>query len=228
MEKVLTFISDTHSKHNRLKADLPGGDILLHSGDMSSMGYEQELYDFLRWFSKQDYEHKIFIAGNHDFIFEKNPTLAKHLLDKFPNVTYLQDSGVDIDGLKIWGSPWQPAFFDWAFNLPRRGDELAQKWDLIPDDTNILLTHGPPYGILDLTNRYEKVGCERMIDKVIGLCGEDKLFIHAFGHIHSGYGYLNFNNGHFINASSLDERYDYSNKPVTLKINTNTKQIEIL
>lgn len=228
MKKIITFISDTHNKHNRVTADLPGGDILIHGGDISSMGYEHEVYDFLRWFSIQNYEHKIFIAGNHDFLFERNVVLSKVLLDKFKNITYLQDSGVTIDGLNIWGSPWQPSFYDWAFNLPRNGSEIAEKWSLIPDDTNILITHGPPYGILDLTPRYEKVGCEQMYNRIIGLSGDDKLFIHSFGHIHYGYGYSQFNNGHFINASCLDERYDYSNKPVTLKIDINTKQIEII
>lgn len=212
MKTSITFISDTHSKHAYCTADLPGGDILIHSGDMSSVGYEHELHAFLKWFSKQKYEHKVFIAGNHDWIFERNPARAQQILSDYPDVIYLQDSSVELQGLKIYGSPWQPAFHDWAFNLPRNGEELREKWDAIPDDTDILITHGPPHQVLDYVIwSQSSAGCERLQPRVFEL----QPLIHSFGHIHSaGIRELtNITKTVFINASVLDERYDYRYKP---------------
>lgn len=213
MKTSITFISDTHSKHAYCTPDLPGGDILIHSGDMSSQGYEHELHAFLKWFSKQKYEHKVFIAGNHDWIFERNPDRAQEILSDYPNVTYLQDSSVELMGLKIYGSPWQPAFYDWAFNLPRNGEELKEKWDAIPDDTDILITHGPPFQVLDYVIWSQRsVGCERLQTRVFQL----QPLIHAFGHIHSaGARELpSIAKTVFINASVVDEKYDYRYKPL--------------
>ena len=124
---------------------MPEGDVLIHSGDMTRIGHSNEIKDFNRWMGEQDYAHKLCIAGNHDMLFEDHPSVARSLIT---NCTYLQDSSVTIDGVKFYGAPWQPEFFSWAFNVPR-GPEIAAKWYQIPDDTNVLITHGPPYGILD-------------------------------------------------------------------------------
>jgi hypothetical protein len=105
---------------------------------------------FCRWFNSLDqYKHKIFIAGNHDWGFQTHPEDVSDILKWYPNITYLQDSSVEIEGIKIYGSPWQPEFFQWAFNL-QRGPEIQEKWDMIPLDTDILITHGPVYGHGDL------------------------------------------------------------------------------
>ena len=149
MKKKITFISDTHTKHKHLTNDLPGGDILIHCGDISSRGYINEIKNFLEWFDGiKGYEYKIFIAGNHDFGFQDNPKECIELLKNYPSITYLEDNSIIIDGIKIYGSPWQPRFHNWAFNV-NRGWDIAQKWEKIPQDTDILITHGPLSTILD-------------------------------------------------------------------------------
>ena len=212
MKKKITFISDTHTKHRHLTNDLPGGDILIHCGDISSRGYKNEIENFLGWFDGiKGYEYKIFIAGNHDFGFQDNPKECAKLLQDYPTVTYLEDSSVIVDGIKIYGSPWQPRFHNWAFNV-NRGWDIAQKWEKIPQDTDILITHGPLLGILDITNISERVGCQDLYNKVM----EIKPKVHAFGHIHSSYGMKEIDGMTFINASNLGEDYLYQNDPITL------------
>lgn len=212
MKKKITFISDTHTKHKHLTNDLPGGDILIHCGDISSRGYKNEIENFLGWFDGiKGYEYKIFIAGNHDFGFQDNPKECFELLKNYPSITYLEDNSIIIDGIKIYGSPWQPRFHNWAFNV-NRGWDIAQKWEKIPQDTDILITHGPLFGILDITNISERVGCEDLHNKVM----EIKPKVHAFGHIHSSYGMKEMDGMTFINASNLGEDYLYQNDPITL------------
>lgn len=225
MNTTITLISDTHNKHAYCTPDLPGGDLLIHAGDVSSMGLEFELHSFLKWFSKQKYEHKVFIAGNHDWIFERNPARAQEILSQYPDVIYLQDSSVELMGLKIYGSPWQPAFYDWAFNLPRNGEDLKQKWEAIPDNTDILITHGPPHQVLDyVIESQSSVGCERLQFRVFEL----QPLIHAFGHIHSaGIRELpNITRTVFINASVVNEKYDYTYKPITVEIDENKNIVQ--
>ena len=136
----LVCTSDTHGFHHRLK--LPPGDVLIHAGDFCSRGDEWEAKNFAVWLHDQNYKHKIVISGNHDRIMEKDPQFGELLFGGVAH--YLLDSSVVIDGIKFYGSPWQPAFNNWAFNIPRDSDEIAAKWNLIPDDTDVLITHGPP------------------------------------------------------------------------------------
>ncbi len=203
-------ISDTHGQHNNLV--LPKGDILIHAGDVTRRGKEAEIIDFLRWFAAQDFEHKIFIAGNHDFYFERaaNDEIEK-IIPK--EIIYLKDSGVTINGLHIWGSPITPWFFDWAFNR-HRGPAIQRYWDLIPSDTDILVTHGPVMNILDKTIDGAHVGCEDLRHKV----NEIKPAIHICGHIHEAYGKAESNGTTFINASVLDERYRLVNGAVMVEV----------
>jgi Icc-related predicted phosphoesterase len=219
----ITFISDTHTKHNQVTATLPGGDVLIHAGDISSMGYEKEITDFLKWFNGLDnYTHKIFIAGNHDWGFQESPDMCRELLKMYPNVTYLQDNTEVIGEVKVYGSPWQPEFYDWAFNLPRMGSELQQKWKNIPDNTDILITHGPPWGHLDTIKGHSvPLGCEVLAERIKSL----KPKIHVFGHIHTGYGYKFDGTTHFFNAALLDERYLFTQKPFTVDWNPETNEI---
>jgi predicted phosphodiesterase len=124
---IITLISDTHTKHKQLNGLLPGGDLIIHAGDMSSMGYKHEIQQFLKWYNDLDnYTNKIFIAGNHDWGFQNEPDMCKELLEFYNKVTYLQDNieviGEDYEtAVKVYGSPWQPEFYNWAFNLPRNG-----------------------------------------------------------------------------------------------------------
>lgn len=213
MKKVITFITDTHTKHKHITGDLPGGDFLIHCGDITNRGFMTEIKNFLDWFDGvKGYEHKIFIAGNHDFGFQDNPKECAKLLENYPNITYLQDTSVIIDGIKIYGTPWQPRFYDWAFNVDR-GWDIAQKWEKIPQDTDILITHGPLHGILDLTYAGQRVGCEDLYKKVM----EVKPKIHCFGHIHFDYGMKEIDGTTFINACCLGEDYLYQNDPITLE-----------
>jgi Icc-related predicted phosphoesterase len=230
MKKRITFISDTHTKHDKVSGFLTGGDILIHAGDLTSRGFLTEIENFTKWYDKIDnYDTKVFICGNHDFGFEYDNEKVKGLLTGYKTIDYLQDDwmdvGEDIDNMvKIWGTPWQPEFHNWAFNLPR-GDKLKEKWDMIPVDTDILITHGPPFGKLDYVP-YDNVnvGCEELMKRV----QEIKPKIHVFGHIHEGYGYVFDGNTHFINAAVLNGRYEYRNKPVTVDWDPETNQIEFI
>jgi Icc-related predicted phosphoesterase len=207
----ITFISDTHEKHKQL--ELPGGDILIHAGDLSNRGYKPAVQQFLDWFNVQDYRHKIFIAGNHDFLFENQRSKAVELMAEYPDVTYLEQSGIEIDGIKIWGSPWQPWFHDWAFNLSR-GEELRELWLQIPLDTDILVTHTPPKGYGDFTIRdHQEVGCWDLFDVITSQVNPK---YHVFGHIHEGYGVFETERTTFINASVVDFMYNVCNPPITI------------
>lgn len=204
------IISDTHGQHKNLT--LPKGDVIIHAGDISQRGKESEILDFLNWFKDLDFKYKIFIAGNHDFFFEE--TSEKDIQKIIPeNIIYLCDSGVEVENIKIWGSPITPWFYDWAFNR-LRGAQIALHWQLIPHDTDILITHGPVFGQLDKTTRGENVGCEDLlysIDKI-------KPKIHICGHIHEGYGQTTSSKTKFINASVLDEKYALVNPPITFEL----------
>ena len=223
MKKKITFISDTHNKHKHLTSKgmgniLGSGDYLIHAGDCTSMGSKSEITQFLEWFSNTDFKHKIFIAGNHDFGFEKQTDIAQEY--KEMGVIYLFDSSVIIDGIKFYGSPWQPEFHNWAFNLSR-GEELAEKWEQIPSDVDVLITHGPAYGILDYAPIGGHVGCEELYRKIV----EVKPKIHVCGHIHDGYGQKTMGGIEFLNASVLNDRYEHAHKPIAIEYDTETKEI---
>lgn len=221
-ELNITLISDTHTKHNQVTKDLPGGDIIIHSGDISNMGYFAEIVDFLIWYNSLPYRYKVFIAGNHDFGFQDYPEKIKEILAEYPDVIYLENSSVEIEGLKIWGSPYTPRFFDWAFNVNR--GELDVHWNLIPKGTDIVVTHGPPNGYLDdvplnpLYNVGTHCGCEQLIKKI----EEVKPRLHVFGHIHHTSGKTKNKWTRFINASVLNDRYMYTNKPKRVKLKVKT------
>lgn len=232
----LTFISDTHTKERNLR--LPGGDVLIHGGDIMNSGWSyNDVINFLKWFESQPYDELIFIAGNHDRRFETDSPDIKNILEGFPTITYLQDDWVIVGDsdphdpavktAKIYGSPWQPEFYSWAFNLPRRGDALKERWDAIPEDTDILITHGPPQGHLDTSGApYNEplLGCELLRVRV----DELKPKFHIFGHIHGGHGYKFHNGTHFINASVLNEQYEVVNDGVTLDWDPETNEVTFI
>lgn len=208
----IVCISDTHGLHDQV--ELPKGDILIHAGDCTNFGTTAQVSQFIHWFSEQDFKHKIFIAGNHDFFFEEQSEVLIHdLLSDYPDVIYLEDSEVTVEGLKIWGSPYTPTFFDWAF-MRDRGEEIQQHWDLIPKDTDILITHGPPYRILDTAPGHKSVGCEELL---IAVKKVNPMY-HIFGHIHGDYGVEQQIDTTFVNASICSEQYKPINKPITIEI----------
>lgn len=204
------IISDSHGQHAKL--NLPKGDVLIHAGDITQRGAENEVIDFLNWFKDLDFKYKIFIAGNHDFYFERTPEeeIKKIIPD---NVIYLCDSGTTIENIKIWGSPITPWFFNWAFNR-HRGEQIARHWNLIPSDIDILITHGPVFCVLDKTTNGQNAGCKDLLDKVREL----KPKFHICGHIHEAYGQTTAAMTNYINASVLDENYILKNSAITFDI----------
>jgi Icc-related predicted phosphoesterase len=217
---TLVFISDTHTKHYEIDNQLreihqnhPDA-ILVHSGDISYRGRVWEVEEFIEWYASLPFKNKIMIAGNHDFLFERDPEKSKEILDRLGSeIIYLNDSGVELAGLKFWGSPVTPWFHDWAFN--RIGDKIKEHWDLIPNDINVLITHGPPYLTLDDTKSGLRVGCPRLSKKIKDLTD---LKVHVFGHIHEASGIVEKSGVTYVNASTLDLYYDVKNSPVILHI----------
>lgn len=211
----IVCIADTHNQHGLILPDDLKGDMIIHAGDVTSMGSKYDVEGFLYWFNKLPFKHKIFIAGNHDWFFEIAPQdEIDSLLKRYPDIIYLNDSGVEIEGLKIWGSPISPWFYNWAFN--RLGDTIQPHWDLIPLDTNILITHGPIRGYLDMTTGGDITGCPRLLSKIYEL---PKLKLHVCGHIHEGHGIRKFKRGvNFVNASVLDDNYFMTYPPIKIII----------
>lgn len=237
MKLTITFISDTHGKHKQITKDLPGGDILIHSGDLSSMGYEHEIQQFCKWFDDiKNYDTKVFIAGNHDWGFQNNVERIREIVNSYKTIDYIQDDGFSLyfdgpngefpeDNIHFYGSPWQPEFYNWAFNLPRNGSELMEKWNNIPNNTDILITHSPAWGYVDqVIGKTEHLGCELLVQRIKTI----KPKIHVCGHIHSGNGYKFDGDTHFINASVLDENYIYTYKPLTVRWDDKTNEIEFV
>jgi len=203
-------ISDTHSRHHNIR--LPKGDVLIHAGDISYRGKKEEIVDFLQWFQKQNFQYKIFIAGNHDFYLEKiKPAELAKLIPE--DIIYLNDSGVKIGNINIWGSPVTPWFYNWAFNR-HRGEPIRKHWDLIPANTDLLITHGPVHGFLDMVINEQHVGCQDLLRTVLTIQPK----VHVCGHIHESYGNIKRSGIKFINASLLNEHYELANRPVLFEM----------
>ncbi len=205
---VIVAISDTHGLHASL--DIPEGDVLIHAGDLTRLGSLDDVIAFNDFLGTLPHPNKIIIAGNHDLCFENHRKVCEGLLT---NCIYLQDQEIIINGVKFYGSPWQPWFYDWAFNL-KRGPEIRTKWDLIPEDTDVLITHGPPYGIGDMTIRGEQTGCQDLLEVVEKI----KPRVHIYGHIHEGYGITSNKATTFINASCCDHLYQMVNPPLVFEL----------
>ncbi len=221
---IVDCLSDLHG-------DLPhldGGDLLIVAGDLTANDSVPGWRKFFRWLKKQNYKKKVYIAGNHDG-FLKNCLNSNEVIDLYlctgandvdlePNdeFEYLRDSGTEFGGLKIFGSPWTPPFCDWHFMLPP--DQIKAKWDLIPNDTDILITHGPPFGILDTPEiNGKRCGCPHLREALERV----KPQLHVFGHIHGSYGQivLKHHDAYIpqtlcVNASHMDENYQPVNKPI--------------
>jgi len=215
MTKIVA-LSDTHGMHSQM-SPLPKGDVIVHAGDFTNIGSPQDTIQFLKWFNDLEYKARILVAGNHDLLCEDDPKFFKTMLDQFPQITYLQDSGAIIQGINFYGSPFTPKFFDWAFMLER--DVIQTKWNKIPSNTDVLITHGPPYGYLDTvfnprTSEYdEHVGCKELtkaIEKV-------KPKVHICGHLHDGHGTAKLGTTDIHNVSICTDSYDPIYLPVVIK-----------
>ena len=194
----VVLISDTH---NRCEGSfVPDGDLLIHAGDLTMGGKLSEMAQAVAWLESLPHPHKVVIAGNHDFCLQNGDPATKWLKDA--GIHYLQDEEVTVDGLRIWGAPWQPWFNDWAFNLPR-GEALKAKWDLIPSGIDVLVTHGPPLGLGDRTQEGAEVGC----NELLGALDRVQPKLHVFGHIHEARGHYQRGKSVLVNASMLDRRY---------------------
>lgn len=213
----ITFISDTH---NRQSAILPmtKGDIICHTGDISALSNEpSNYYDFLYWFTSLPFKHKVFIAGNHDRLLEEKHPEIMHLIQEL-GIHYLENESIILEGVKIYGSPLTPRFGRWYFIKDR--NDLKSDWDKIPEDTQVLLTHGPPFGVGDLCNSRQVVGCKYLLDKVLSL---PKLKYHAFGHVHEGRGLYYLTelgiDTIFVNCSIMNGAYMPIHQPYRFYIN---------
>jgi len=210
MTKIVA-ISDTHNQHKGIV--VPDGDILVHPGDFTGSGTIREVGAFLEWFKALPHKNKILVAGNHDWLFERQPALAREMC-KDAGIIYLNEEEANVEGLTFFGSPYQPEFCDWAFNAPR-GEKLNEHWEKIPANLDVLITHGPPYGILDKTPMTgEPVGCKDLLNHVKRV----KPLVHIFGHIHSAHGVLERDGTKFVNASQLDDDYRRVYKPIVIEV----------
>ena len=216
----IVAISDTHEKHRDL--DPPPGDVLVHAGDVTWRGELDIFRDFDAWCVEQKREkgfrHVLLIGGNHDYSLER---AGKPALTTIGNCTYLEDSGVEIEGIRFWGSPWTNRFLDWAFMEDEAG--LAPKWEKIPANTDVLLTHGPPRFIMDRVPRDENVGSASLRARIDAI----RPPVHVFGHIHEGYGIETHGATTFVNASSCDEGYEAVNAPLVFDIDPKTRAITV-
>jgi Icc-related predicted phosphoesterase len=196
-----------------MKNKIPDGDMIIHSGDFCNRGDYFECVEFFNWFGTLPHKYKLAIAGNHDIWMEKASRSEINAIIP-PGIHYLQDEGVTIEGLNFWGSPVQPEFFDWAFNR-KRGSVIQQHWDLIPKNTDVLITHGPVMSILDKTIQGTHVGCANLFTTITE---QLKLKLHVFGHIHNGYGVEVKNNTMFVNAAVCGEDYKPTNVPRIIQL----------
>ncbi len=250
----ITHISDTHNKHNQLNGKLPGGMLLIHSGDFTSIGRKHEVEKFIEWFGKQDYTHKVFIAGNHDLVFDREslyndkaayferrvfenlpaegkPDWLVELLNNLPDgVHYLENNSVKIEGINIWGSPHSPSFgYGWGFNKGR-GADIAQCWNKIPMDTDIVITHTPIYGYNDrAANTNQNVGCADLYHQL----KEVQPHLHFAGHIHEGYGWktmglTSWYDLQTFNGCSCNLRYEAENNPISFDYNFETGELNFI
>ncbi|XP_040568574.1 metallophosphoesterase domain-containing protein 1 isoform X1 [Lepeophtheirus salmonis] len=236
----IVCMSDTHSLTSHITREIPEGDIFIHAGDFTRSGAFKEVKEFNSWLSQLKHKHKIIIAGNHELSLDesyhpnnesrqigidighflkkndetKESFTKEDIRKELTNCVYLQDSYVTVYGLKIYGTPWQPEFGGWAFNL-KRGSKCLDKWDLIPDDTDILITHSPPVGYGDHCSTGVRAGCVELLNTVQRRV---KPKYHIYGHIHEGYGVRSDGKIVFINASTCNVNYVPNNKPIVIDV----------
>ena len=202
--------------------EIPDGDLLLHAGDLTFKGEPWEItqeLDILAAKTK-DFKKVIFVQGNHEYRLRNQPEIVKILCEE-RGIQLLHHEPTEFEGLKIFGSPYTPTFGRWAF-MANRGPDIKRLWDQVPDDTNILITHGPAHMINDkILEEYRSpgeslnVGCEELAYRVSQL---KALKLHVCGHIHNGYGQVDVLGVKHVNASICTERYEPLNKAIVVDI----------
>ena len=218
-------ISDTHGMHRSVK--VPDSDVLIHCGDFCRLGRVEEVKDFAAWLQALPHEHKLVTAGNHDKPVARERQRIRRMFEQ-AGVKLLLNEEVVIRGVKFWGSPVTPTFFEWHF-MEDRGADIAKIWSQIPDDVDVLITHGPPYGHGDLAPPYRTphpkvAGCLELLKRVKEISSKTGMRnprVHVFGHIHDGHGATQsdeFGGLTFINAAICNERYEPKNAPMGFQI----------
>ena len=234
----IVCISDTHGRP--MMHPIPEGDILVHAGDLTMSGtmreIPQEAYRIGKFKKDGGFKAAVVIPGNHDWLAERDPALMREVMEE-NGLIYLQHQPAVVEGLRFFGSGYTPRFFDWALNVDR-GPELARLWAQIPDDTQVLVTHGPPWGRLDTVKRpggemdaqdfgawgrgdksrnhqATRVGCLDMFHRIQNL---KDLKLHVFGHIHRPGMEKGADGITYVNASSCNESYDAVHKPQVVEI----------
>jgi Icc-related predicted phosphoesterase len=205
---IIDCVSDLHGHF----PELSGGDLLIVAGDVQRNLLHASYLNFCDWFSEQKYKKKVFIAGNHDMSL----AVLDRAITSIEGCDYLQDSNTEFEGLKIWGSPWVRGFGNWNVHAKafcvENDKELSRKWEMIPDDTDILITHSPPIGILDMDLHYEQCGSPSLAKKIEKIAPK----LHVFGHIHESYGIFESSTTKFVNAALMNENYKPLNKPLRI------------
>ena len=203
----IVLISDTHGLHRQL--EVPGGDLLIHAGDFTLNSKPPSIVaDLNAWLGSLPHRHKVVIPGNHEFALEEPRNRGA-----ITNAILLVDSGVEIEGLKIWGSPVTP-LYGGTFGKSRPEDR-KKHWAQIPEDTDILITHTPPFAILDHSLSSERrEGCPQLLEAVFRAMPR----LHVFGHIHAGYGTLRTPDTVFVNASLLGNSGSLDREPVVIDL----------
>ena len=198
-------VSDTHNQYHKL--DIPNGDVFIHAGDIDIYSNSEELEEFNSWLGTlPPLMHKIVIAGNHDMHLERIG--YRKTQQRLTNATYLYNSGITIGGIKFWGSPFSALFGNWAFM--RASEGMRDIWSEMPEDLDVLITHGPSYSVLD-TCYYpvtHNVGCKELL-KAVEI---KKPKVHIVGHIHESHGRTE----NCFNVSVMDENYQLVNKPTVI------------
>lgn len=209
--RIVCF-SDTHADIciDRLDTiSMPEGDVLICAGDFSGIGNNLDIINFNETLKRFKHEFKILCPGNHDRFLEHSYDLGEVILDQ---AFLLCDQEVVIKGIKFYVTPWTPTFYNWSFMLSE--EELKKKFEYIPEDTNVLISHGPPFGILDKNNKGINCGSKALLERVKKV----KPKYHVFGHIHQNYGIEEIEDTKFINCSLLDDDYILKNEPVVFDI----------
>jgi len=217
----ICIISDNHSNYD---FEVPEADVLIHSGDFSYQGKLDEMIKFRSWLEKQPHKHKLFIYGNHERM-DKQELYWRDFLEE-TGATCLHSTELQIDGLKFYGSSYTPTFGNWAFMMD--DEQRKRYWQNAPYDVDVLVTHGPPHGLLDTVDgleiepgKLEHLGCIHLRNYIERV----KPKLACWGHIHDSYGQMtlkawepNEQNTLCVNASLLDEQYKMVNKPIVIEL----------
>ena len=211
----LVILSDNHAEYN---FDVPDGDILIHAGDFSFTGSFTEICDFIELMNKQPHKYKLWIPGNHE-IGLQNHSHTIEVIDKETEALCIHNKEHEIDGIKFFGSAFTPEVRNWAFMYNK--EQAKKYWENAPDEVDVLITHGPPYGYLDMSDEGENLGCKSLLKYIEKIQPK----VHAWGHIHEAYGtwFVAWENTkkttHMFNASVVNRKYYMSNKSTVVEIN---------